>query len=58
MNLKPNDRAVSYSNKEGDSIAVISGEKKSASQCTIGRAIEAASNLVVYEGNTSTVSIP
>ena len=29
MNLKPNDRAVSCSNKEGDSIAVISGEKKS-----------------------------
>ena len=28
MNLKPNDRAVSCSNKEGDSIAVISGEKK------------------------------
>ena len=29
MNLKPNDRAVSCSNKIGDSIAVISGEKKS-----------------------------
>ena len=29
MNLKLNDRAVSCSNKEGDSIAVISGEKKS-----------------------------
>ena len=29
MNLKPNDRAVSCSDKVGDSIAVISGEKKS-----------------------------
>ena len=29
MNLKPNDRAVSCSNREGDSIAVISGEKNS-----------------------------
>ena len=29
MNLKPSDRAVSCSKKEGDSIAVISGEKKS-----------------------------